>query len=167
MGKKLIIKGADFSVNGIIGGQLTFINDYTDAVLHGDTVLTSANTFYIKPSEITRLGLDGQTITYVKLYVYASGTLNIGTVNNAGTTITQNTSVQVEQGVNIIKLTNPITINSSHLPCFTVTGGPIITYWTGGDASNSKGFEMLRANSSNTYPNNRFPISFGSLVSPN
>lgn len=162
MGKKLIVKGADFSANGIIVGELTFINDYSDSVLRASEILESANTFYIMESELTRLGLSDKTVSYVKMYSPIAGTVQIGTVNSTGTTISGNQNYLVNAGVNTIKLQTPITIDSSHLPCFTGQG--ILVFWN--DNDDNKGWKLLRANSSSTYPNNRMPISFGYIADP-
>ena len=162
MGKKLIIMGADFTLNGIASGELTFYNDYSDAVLNASNPFSSENTFHVLSSELSRLNLSGKTIRYVKLYAKQAGTIRIGTYSGSGATVSGDTSYQVTVGVNIITLVAPITINSTHLPAFT--GMNILSFWT--DNDDTKGWKFGRVNSTSTYPNNRIPISFGAIVSP-
>lgn len=160
MGKKLIIMGADFSQNGIISGVLTFYNDYSDAVLNASNPFSSTNTFHILASDLSRVNLDGKTVRYVKLYAKQAGTIQIGTYN--GSTISGNTSYTVVRGVNVIQLNSSITINSTHLPCFT--GMDILSFWT--DSDDSHGWKFGRTGASTTYPSGRIPISFGTIITP-
>ena len=67
MGKSLIIKGADFSENGI-STSVTWVAKYPSNILSGETgAVVSSNTIYFPIStEITRLGMVGKTIKYIK-----------------------------------------------------------------------------------------------------
>ena len=163
MGTKVTIKSADFSLNGIISGVLTFYNDYSDAVLQGSTTFSSANGFYMLSSELSRLNLSGKTVRYVKIYAATAGTIQIGTYSGSGTTITGERSYQVTAGINIITLIEPITINATHLPVFK--GNGILRYWN--DADDSHGWKTNRVNgTASSYTNMRFPWSFGAIVAP-
>lgn len=164
MGKKLIIKGADFTENGIISGVLTFYNDYSDAVLNGSATFPNSNQFYMLGSDLSRLGLLNKTVRFVKLYAKSSGTITIGTYSGSGTSVSDDNSYQVTQGVNIITLRNAITLTTSRLPVFTGSG--ILSFWT--DNNDDKGFKYSRiGGTASTYANYRMPVSFGALVVPN
>ena len=163
MGSKVTIKGADFTLNGIISGVLTFYNDYSDAVLQGSTTFSSANAFYILASDLSRVNLSGKTVRYVKIYAVTAGTIQIGTYSGSGTNISDEHNYQVTQGINIITLVNPITIDATHLPVFK--GNGILRYWN--DADDSHGWKTNRiSGTASSYVNMRFPWSFGAIVAP-
>lgn len=160
MGKKLIIKGADFSLNAIITDRIIYINDYSDSVLDAPSAFSSSNKFYLKPSEMTRLSLENVSISIVKLYAKTSGNITIGTTNK--TTESGVNTYAVQQGVNIVRLVSPITIDSTHLPSFG--GINILSLWNDNDPA--KGWNFGRVGSSTTYNGYYIPISFGYLVTP-
>ena len=164
MGKKLIIKGADFTENGIISGVVTFYNDYSDAVLNASATFPNDNPFYILSSELSRLGLLNKTIRFVKFYAKSAGTVSIGTYSGSGSVISGESTYQVTQGVNIITLTSSIVLTASRLPVFK--GNGVLSFWT--DNNDAKGFKYSRiGGTASTYANYRMPVSFGALEVPN
>jgi hypothetical protein len=159
MGKKLVIETADFAANGIPSKTVQYINDYSNTVLNGSSAFSSANVFYILSSDLSRIGISGETIRYVKLYAKTAGTIKIGRVVNGANTDAYNYTVT--QGVNEIALLAPITVGSNSLPSFV--GNGILSFWT--DNDDDKGFKFNRVGgTASTYSDYRIPISFGKLV---
>ena len=158
MGKQLIIKGADFSTNGITNIVPTWYINYDDNVYASDIVFTSSNKFYIRYNEITRLGLNNKQVNFVKINCKKAGVVNIGIVNrtSSGTGYNYN----VVQGINIIYLKSTITLSQS--VSIYLSGDDIIKYWSATVASEepSLGWKMSRVASSNVY-DHRIPCDFG------
>lgn len=150
MGKKLIVKGVDFSTNGItIQWQLGL----TDEDVVGNNKVATADVWYIKPEEVTANNLIGKTISYIKLYVLTAGTVQIGSVTN-GSTWAGN-SYAVAQGVNVIQLDTPITFSSTTSIGFS--GNAMIRMWNNGE----KGWLFNKRNATTSYAPKTMPIDFG------
>lgn len=130
MGKSLVIKGADFSENGI-STSVTWAAGYTSSALAGENgrVVTHDNLVAMISTEVTRLGLVGKTIKYVKLNAAAAGTLKVYTTDISAGTGSNEQTFQVSQGVNIVELTSPIYI-SSNAVSIGFKGNGVIRYWT-------------------------------------
>lgn len=112
MGKKLVIAGADFYYNGW-NDNLTWFVSYSTNALKGDTAFANSNKFYVVPSEVSRLGLIGKTVNVVRLYAASAGTISIGTVDPNNNTVGDNYTYSVVAGVNVIRLTSPVTFSST------------------------------------------------------
>jgi hypothetical protein len=129
MGKSLVIKGADFSENGI-ATLITWAGNYTSAVLAGESgrVVAHDNLIAMISTEVTRLDLVGKTIKYVKLNAASAGTLKVYTTDTSSGTGSNEQSFQVAQGINIIELTSPIYISSNAVGV-GVKGNGVVRYW--------------------------------------
>ena len=112
MGKKLIIKGADFSENAIL--QDKWYNTVND--LHGQSKYT-ATRLAIDPGAINELGLIGKPINQIKLFALSAATFSIGVVTVEGSREEGTVSYRearvdneysVVEGENIIILTESI-----------------------------------------------------------
>lgn len=160
MGKKLIIKGADFSQNGIISEVITWYNDYSDSVLDANTVFNSDLRLYMLASDLSRVNLLNKTVRYMKLYAKQAGIILFSTYSGSGASVSGETQYTVAQGVNIITLASPITIDSTHLPTFS--GYDILSFWN--DNNDAKGWNFGRVNASSSFASYRIPISFGAVV---
>ena len=127
MGKSLIIKGADFSENGI-STSVTWVAKYPSNILSGETgAVVSSNTIYFPIStEITRLGMVGKTIKYIKLNAAASGTITVYIITDGTESDAKDYSVSA--GNNIIELETPISITSDSISV-GFKGNGIIRYW--------------------------------------
>lgn len=158
MGKQLVIKNADFSVNGMENIVPTWYINYDDNAYAANTVFSSANKFYVKHDEITRLGLDNTQINFIKVNCKIAGIINIGKVN--GNTAGTGFDYNVTSGINIIHLRQTITLSQSVSIYFA--GNGIIRYWTANasDGHPELGWGMARAGSSNVYVQ-RIPIDLG------
>lgn len=130
MGKRLIIKDADFSTNGIpVSGSIVWHTNYSNLAMQGSAAFTNDSRFSMRPTEITGLGLDGVTINIVKLYAAINGTVEIGQATTGNTpTYSKNHTYQVTQGINTIRLTEGITLNSSNATIF-VSGKNVACYY--------------------------------------
>lgn len=114
MGKNLIIKGADFSANGISVVTINWIG-YTDSEMNGTSTVSNTNKYCISATSIQSLGLVGKDIQYIKVYAKAAGTITFGGCDISGSTATQDNSysASVSQGVNTIRLSTPIPLSAS------------------------------------------------------
>lgn len=132
MGKRLIVKGANFAVNGISSDYSWWIG-YSDVKLIGGNLFGNTDKFLILPTEITRLGLSGKVVNCVRLYAVTSGTISIGGATVSPTddvassdNITSNESFNVTVGINILHLATPVTISTSK--SMWVAGKDILTF---------------------------------------
>lgn len=114
MGKNLVIKGADFSANGISVVTINWIG-YTDTELNGSSSVSNTSKYCISASSIQSLGLAGKSIQYIKIYAKTAGTITFGGCDISGSTATQESSYSaaVSQGVNTIKLATPLPLSAS------------------------------------------------------
>ena len=153
MGKSLVIKGADFSENGI-STSVTWVAQYPSNILAGESGKVVSNTTVYSPlsTEVARLGMVGKTIRYIKLNAAAAGTITVYKVTS-GTTSDQK-SYSVSAGNNIIELETPISITSDSV-AVGIKGNGIIRYWSGSASFTSRGWTY---NSSGVA---RIPIDFG------
>lgn len=159
MGKKLIIIGADFSINAVPVGQLIYVNNYSDAILNGEWSFSSAEKWYMMPASVTRLGLQEHTIRVVKMYAKSSGIVTIGKyLLGSGTTVLDEYSYQVEQGINIIDLRVPLDFTTTYLPY--IGGQGIWALW--GNSNDDYGWSINRSGQqASQYAHLRVPVSFG------
>lgn len=155
MGKSLVIKGADFSANGI-STLITWCGGYSDSILEGETRKVVSNNTFWRPydAEVTRLGMVGKTIKYIKLNAAAAGTITVAKVDLSDSSTTQDQNYSVSAGKNIIELSSPITIGSNSYSV-GVKGNGIIRYWSSSDAYPERGWKTSSSTGA------RLPIDFG------
>lgn len=155
MGKSLVIKGADFSANGI-STLVTWCGGYSDSILEGETGRVVSNNNFWKPydQEVTRLGMVEKTIKYIKLNAAAAGTITVAKVELSDGSATQEQNFSVSVGKNIIELSSPITISSDSYSV-GIKGNGIIRYWSNSEDYLSRGW---KGSSGAAY---RVPIDFG------
>ena len=159
MGSKLIIKNADFSENGIVTGTLVWYLGYDESYMNADSPFSSTNRFYIIPSEITANNLDGKEVSYVKVYAKISGSIKISQVNVSGSSASAGTEYNylVNEGINIIKLTEPITLSTTKSIGFI--GMNILSFWP--ENASSVGWEFKRTGATTGYGTRKIVIDFG------
>lgn len=148
MGKNLIIKGADFSVNAI------FVDKWYNrfANLQG-SLEVSVNSVICDPQAITALGLIGKPINKVKLYSRNEAPMRISVCQVTGSRESGEYSYNVDSslsqdftvdaGENIINLATPITLSEGQTIYFYSKGREVLTSLNDGDAVNvlsDKGF---------------------------
>lgn len=157
MGKVLIVKDVDFSLNAIDVVYPDWYLGYQNNTLNGANNMIDGY-FYIKPDEISDLNLSGKEVKFIKCYATAPGVVKVGIVNNAddisaaerGVTF----SYSVSEGVNIIELKNGITLSSTTSLC---VGSTVLTY---NGFPNSVGWLFQRIDSETTFTS-RIPIDLG------
>lgn len=150
MGKKLIVKGVDYSTNGI---TIQWQFGLSDEEVVGNQQVSTTDVWYIKPEEISSNNLVGKIVSYIKLYCPNAGTISVGSVTN-GSTWSGN-SYSVTQGVNIIQLNTPVTLSST--VSIGVAGQNMIRMWSDG----RKGWLFNKRNASTSYAPKTMPIDFG------
>lgn len=156
MGKKLVITGADFSDNGW-NEAFTWFVSYSSSALRGDSAFANTNKFYIVPSEVSRLELIGKTVNVVKLYAASAGTISIGTVDPNTNTVGDDYSYSVVAGVNVIRLTSPVTFSST---CsIWISGSGRCRYWAA-SMGTDYGWQFRNTDGSSANAA-RIPCSFG------
>lgn len=155
MGKSLVIKGADFSANGI-STLVTWAAGYSDSILEGETGRVVDKDTICRPygSEVTRLGMVGKTIKYLKLNAASAGTITIYKVNLSDSSTSQEQQYSVAAGKNIIELSSPITIGSDTYSVGT-KGNGIVRYWSSSANYPARGWQGASG------ANVRYPIDFG------
>lgn len=155
MGKSLVIKGADFSENGI-ATLIGWAGNYTSTVLAGESgrVVSHDNLIAMISTEVTRLDLVGKTIKYVKLNAASAGTLKVYTADTSSGTGSNEQSFQVAQGINIIELTSPIYISSNAVGV-GVKGNGVVRYWTSSANYPARGWQYVVSGPV------RIPVDFG------
>lgn len=155
MGKSLVIKGADFCANGI-STLVTWAAGYSDSILEGETrrVVNTDQIWRPYDSEVTRLGMVGKTIKYLKLNAASAGTITIYKFNLSDSSTSQEQQYSVSAGKNIIELSSPITIESNTYSVGT-KGNGIVRYWASSANYPARGWQG--ASGSNV----RYPIDFG------
>lgn len=155
MGKSLVIKGADFSENGI-ATLITWAGNYPSSILQGESrkVVSNNNLFAMISTEVSRLDMVGKTIKYVKLNAASAGTLIVCTTDTSSGTGSNEQSFQVSQGINIIELTSPIYISSDAVGV-GVKGNGVVRYWSSSGSYTSRGW-LYAVNGAA-----RIPIDFG------
>lgn len=161
MGKQLIIKGADFSTNGISNIVPSWYINYDNNAYASDSAFTSSNKFYINYSEISRLGLNGKQVNFVKINCKKAGVVNIGAVN--GTSAGTGYNYNVGKGMNIIYLRATVTLSQN--VSIYLQGDDIVKYWTSSAVNAASDPEALgwgfsRIGSTSTY-SQRIPCDFG------
>lgn len=125
MGKKLVVKDANFSINAIVDAEITWYAQYADAYMIGPSTFLDGG-FYMLASEITRLNLTNKQVNYIRLYCATSGSIEVGVCNLPSRSQGAYHSYNVQAGINTIRLTEPITMTSS--TTFYLKGAGIITY---------------------------------------
>ncbi len=159
MGKRIIFKGENFSANAMPIKDPTWYLNYDESRMEGNTTITGTNTFFMKVDNISSLGLTGKEVQYVKLYAATAGTINICKVSASGTSsILTTESHTVEEGINIIHLSNPVTLSSTISIGFA--GGGIVSMYNY-QGVDPIGWEISRVGTDTEYPNIYFPIDFG------
>ena len=155
MGKSLVIKGADFSENGI-STSATWIAQYPSDILIGGSgrVVSSDVIFFPIASEVTRLNMVGKTIRFIKLNAAAAGTISVYTIATADGSPSNEQSLSVAAGVNILELNMPISINSDAVSV-GLKGNGIIRYWAASGSYPSRGWLYAEGGAA------RIPIDFG------
>ena len=162
MGKSLIIKGADFSENGI-ATLLRWIIGFTNTQLHGERVASDSAIRLVAPEDFSTFGLSGKTIKYIKVYAPNAGTISVHEISTAATPYTSvgSQSYSVAQGNNIIELSTPITINSS--TSIGVQGPGCYSYWRA-SVSGHAGWRYYQAGTTEPISTALLPIDFGESV---
>lgn len=160
MGSRLIIKDADFSENGIVTGTLVWYLGYDETAMDANSPFSSTNRFYIIPDALTANNLIGKTISYVHLHAKQAGTIKISTVkpNGSNASVLDEYSYDVTEGVNVVRLANPITFSSEMTIGFV--GMNILSYWNAAAAS-EVGWEFRRTGATGGYGAARIAIDFG------
>lgn len=161
MGKRLIIKGADFSANAL--SSLTWYVNIAENLLQGNKLDTYTVRFRVSAESIATFGLAGKTVNVIKLYAQNAGTFEIGQATfGTGASYTGAQTYTCVQGINTIELSTPLTLSSTQT--IYVNGQNVITYWeqVGGDTT--KGWRYL-GESSTSPGNSTIPICFGFKVS--
>lgn len=155
MGKSLVIKGADFSENGI-ATLIGWAGNYPANILQGESgrIVTHDNLIAMISTEVTRLDLVGKTIKYVKLNAASAGTLKVYTTDTSSGTGSNEQSFQVAQGINIIELTSPIYISSNAVGV-GVKGNGVVRYWTSSANYPARGWQYVVSGPV------RVPVDFG------
>jgi hypothetical protein len=125
MGKSLIIKGADFSVNAITS-TIAWYNEYTNLV--GENTGPAATKFniYLPYAELEGFGMKDHPVEYIKLHVDVDGLIKVGKVQvnvdltditatdvSITDTLIENVFSDVSAGENTLYLPTPITITSA------------------------------------------------------
>ena len=153
MGKSLVIKGADFSENGI-GTLITWAGNYPSNILSGERGKVVSNTTIYHPitTEVERLGMNGKTIKYIKLNAAAAGTITVYK-HISGSDIEEQ-SLSVSADINIIELPTPITI-TDNVTSIGIKGNGIIRYWSNSASYTSRGWTYNSTSAA------RIPIDFG------
>lgn len=117
MGKSLIIKGADFSENGI-ATLIGWVGGYTSEGLSWSSVISGDSVYVVAPSEVTRLNMVGKTIKYIKINAAATGYIKVYTANTSTQppySVSNEQTIAVPQtGVVVLELPTPITITNSN-----------------------------------------------------
>lgn len=112
MGKRLIIKGADFSTNRIPEQLTWFVDEYDQAVALGKTPNTNAN--YAAAGFAPNYDFGGKTINVLKFKVGAAGSFSIMLGNSRNDTnptkVGEITVTSQEVGTVVTKQFDPITI---------------------------------------------------------
>lgn len=158
MGKRLILKGADFSDNGFPVHNYQWANWYNN--FEGEVVSTSNNKTYIIPSEIVRLGMNSLTVKCVYLYASQDGVVGIGEATPGDTpSYDKEHTYTVTQGMNLIELDEPVTLDGSN--SIYVIGFGVFTLNGKVGSDVSKGW--LFAASGTTGGTSRIPIAFGTF----
>ena len=126
MGKSLIIKGADFSANGIPAySNITwFLDSFNETYATRDTNISQG---YFGPGNYSQL--QGKTINCIKFKAAASGQLTIAFADGVGGSaqISQERIIEVSQdevGTVVTKLFTPIEVSQSD---YIVVGKPTDT----------------------------------------
>lgn len=163
MGKNLIIKGADFSENGI-ATLISWSAGYTNTNLHGERTITSTYVYCPTKSELQRLGLTGKAVKYIKLYAVSAGTITVYKTDCSSTPYSASDphTYSVMAGMNIIELDSPITITSA--VGLAIQGANVLTYWRNAESYPSKGWVYLIADSTTEPSAVRIPVDFGVQV---
>lgn len=112
MGKKLIIKGADFSANRLKVEEWYY---YTKGSATNQVALSSYSPLSL--SSANTLLLIGKQINTIRLYSVYSGSLVIGKLS--GGIVTDIETFTVISGYNIITLTAPIILNAGEKITFS------------------------------------------------
>jgi hypothetical protein len=155
MGKKLVVKGANFSINGIPGIVITWVFGYTDSQLVGARGgFISKDTYCLAPEDIS--SHSGEEIRFIKCYAATSGTISISecNINGSTPTISRTESHAVVRGTNIVALNTPITLSSSKT--IGVSGKDILTF----NSTGGTGWRFHNASSA-SIAGGAIPIDFG------
>lgn len=162
MGKSLIIKGADFSENGI-ATSISWIIGFTNNQLHGERVTTGNGTLVVAPEDFGTFGLNGKTVKYIKVYAPNAGTILVHKISTSSMPYTSvsSQSYGVAQGNNIIELDTPITINSS--TSIGIQGANCYTYWRN-SVQGHAGWRYYVEDSTQGISAAQIPIDFGENV---
>lgn len=155
MGKRLIIKGANFTQNAIDDALITWFAQYADAYMTGNYTFLDGG-FYMIASEITRLNLTNKQVNYIRVYCATSGSIEVGVCNLPSHSQGAYHSYNVQAGINTIRLAEPITMTSS--TTFYLKGQGIITYWS--TNADSNGWKIGNMGNGNEY-NYREPCWVG------
>ena len=133
MGKSLIIKGADFSENAIVG-SIEWYNEYENLV--GTNTTSTSNWMGFDPQAITTL-LKNKQIDVIRLYSRSDSTIKIGTkkiLSGEGVTpieaeiVVPDHEYAVTTGVNEIRLIEPITLGDNETITFIQPNGNVLTF---------------------------------------
>lgn len=162
MGKSLVIKGADFTTNGI-QTLVGWVGGYTDENLHQPNTITGDNIYIVAPAEITRLNMIGKTIKYIKIYAVATGYIKVYKADLSTQppySVSNEQTIAVTQtGINVVELNTPITISSSN--GIALVGKNIITYAMSATSNPEKGWLYFVANAGTEISSVRIPVDWG------
>lgn len=153
MGKRLIVKGADFSANGIPYVSYTWFTNYD---MTDPEAAFSTSPFGIPASEITAFSLSGKTVKAIRFYAKSTGTINIAPITD-GVVGTNQTFQITQTGVNIIMLNTPIPLSSTQRLQVQTPDG-VFGYNRNAGTNLSKGWKFSDTTTV------RIPIDFGTYT---
>ena len=153
MGKRLIIKGADFSANGIPYVTYTWFTNFN---MSQPEVQFQTGAFYIPASEISAFNLSGKTVKAIRFYAMTTGTIEIFPYENSVDGTHQVFQI-TQPGVNIINLETPIPLSSTQRLGIKTPDG-VYGYNRNVASDTTKGWKFSDTT------NVRIPVDFGTYT---
>lgn len=163
MGKKLIIKGADFSENAIF--TEIWYNPYEE--LQGGSTYNFSSSVIPDPDEIKRMGMLNKPINRIMFYAISNNVLTgirivevTGSRDSGDLTVTQideRPTLHTVSGINEIRLTEPIVLSEGQSIRITNVKDNLTKFSI--DDGDSVGFKCLSHNAWNN--DDRVAIMFG------
>lgn len=131
MGKKIIIKNADFEENGF-SDKYTWLFNVKSGALIANKAIGTVNKYHVQPSELTRLNIIGRTVNCVKFYSSAAATVTFGSWNPTlpyADAEIESYTYEAVAGINKIELLSPIVLSSTCVP-FIYSPNANMLYWS-------------------------------------
>ena len=167
MGKKLIIKGADFSANAIDVGTYTwYTNGLENAINNG-----TSNIYAQSSGSYTRFAIDhsfnsGDIVNCIRMGCSATGTITIARATFAGTeidsavTISDARSVNISQtGTDFIVRFTPIVMNDGDYIIIRMNGDTC-KFYTYAGLTNAVGYWQVQTNKITVIPSPVYELGF-------